>query len=98
MVEAMGDTNPPVTPVIARGDRMVVPQASEATHGWFTAYFNAGGSPMEGLLGDLSLSQAPGEGVPARAGLLRDVRMLPWSRCRPCPRGTDPTRGPNRRG
>ncbi|GEB57303.1 hypothetical protein GCM10017674_60160 [Streptomyces gardneri] len=42
MAEEMGDTNPPVTPMIARGDQMVVPQPSKVTYG--TADFNAGGS------------------------------------------------------
>ncbi|MET9347726.1 hypothetical protein [Streptomyces termitum] len=59
MAEELGDTNPPVTPMLARGDQMAVPQASEATRGWFTAYIGAGGDPMEGLLGDLAASRAP---------------------------------------
>lgn len=43
---------------------MVVPQASEAARGWFTAYFEADGDPMEGLLGNLATSQAPTEDFP----------------------------------
>ncbi|MGY3333913.1 hypothetical protein ACVW0K_000012 [Streptomyces filamentosus] len=60
-----GGTNSTVTPVLARGDQVVVPQASEAARGWFTAYFEAGGDPMEGLLGNLATSQAPTEEFPS---------------------------------
>ncbi len=56
--EEVGDTNSTVTHVFARGGQVVVPQASEAARGWFTAYFEAGGDPMEGLLGNLAASQA----------------------------------------
>ncbi|MFE0777825.1 hypothetical protein [Streptomyces sp. NPDC058861] len=59
MAEELDDTNPPAVPMLARGDQVVVPQASEAARGWFTAYFEAGGHPMEGLLGNLATSQAP---------------------------------------